>query len=780
MIISPPFLPNRNSDTGDANWVHSAMQQPASHLTSTHALEGSYPLSNNLEWHNGIHLQGTATGDGKTPVRAIADGEVIYVGDPKNANLDKDDPQNFNPFGEHASWTDNGMIIVKHTTEIGANGNLPVEIIYYSVYMHLNEIGRLASSGTGTPPKLQKKDKVWRKDIIGYAGQIYGHAGQVHLEIAMNQENLRRLIGREPAWVDPTNIPVPTADGRSDAVFGALWLYLPASTPTQTVAPTSHLRATSQTTLGRAMWLKMTYETGNCSYEAFDNTGHPLGRREERNFEYDLYAEANRRHNALPQADRTRSSPSGWYELLRFGRNLGCGPNTADRDPLPANAAHWREIVGPNGRSIWADLNAEGTYKFSDADFLPIQTWTFINDDTTPNDQRCDSDKLKNLIADPDSNVPDRQDPATLARRLGNNDVATTLRRTVCKFPSEWNQADIGTRYAFVQDLPEFRTNPDAWPPQEKHLKALSFPDLPDDYTSATWHFHPTEFISTMRKCEWLSTRELGQLVPANIIRKPGSHDSQSTAHWEQPPFAASLTAIRTYAIDINRSLRKFLINTGIRKSCFFGNAIQETAWVTTLREQSGNNPTLHAGWYGRGLLQLTNPNGNLGNGNNNYYKYFRFVGRSPQIPHGNNELSWRDELGLNSHHASHSAGAYWVWDSKSGNQFVPNDIPEDILDKWNANIYADRAYEAENTRRVINTNSGNKVWYYNIEFARSASNVNLPAAISQNPPNHMNGLVDRSTVFVNALIVLTDTPAFQSEVGGSTDSPENYTRRRT
>lgn len=35
----------------------------------------------------------------------------------------------------------------------------------------------------------------------------------------------------------------------------------------------------------------------------------------------------------------------------------------------------------------------------------------------------------------------------------------------------------------------------------------------------------------------------------------------------------------------------------------------------------------LYGGWFGWGFLQLINFNGNMGGGNNNYYKYFKFIG---------------------------------------------------------------------------------------------------------------------------------------------------------
>ena len=152
----------------------------------------------------------------------------------------------------------------------------------------------------------------------------------------------------------------------------------------------------------------MHYESGSTTFTTFDSQGRQRGTQAESEGEYNLYTTATTRHNALPQADQAHSSPSGWYELLRFGRNLGRGPGVTDKDPLPANAAHWRKISDANGQAVWADLNAEGSYKFSDADFLPIQGWCFIDDDATPNDQRCDSTHLKELIADPDPNTAGR------------------------------------------------------------------------------------------------------------------------------------------------------------------------------------------------------------------------------------------------------------------------------------------------------------------------------------------------------------------------------------
>ncbi|GAA5785268.1 hypothetical protein [Chitiniphilus shinanonensis] len=550
MHISPPFLPTRAANQTEEAWLALAMTAPVSRISNTGAPEGSFPLSNHLLWHNGQHLEGQAGSDGQAYARAIADGEVIYIGAPKKANDDINDAQNLNPFGEGASWTDNGSVILRHTTHIGAYGQDTTEIVYFSLYMHLSQL----ASVTGSDKKkraLKVGDKVARKDAVGEAGRIYGHTRQLHFEICFDQNNLTRLIGRAPTWVDAAAIPAPTEDGRRDCVFGDIWFYLPATTPTSSTAPTSHLRSASQSTLGQALWVRMRYSGGDCTAESLSVTGQSLGEVPLRNGEYHLYDEASRRHKALPQTDRASSSLSGWYELLRFGRNLG--RSLTDRDPLPANVAHWRQIHGPDGQPVWADLNAEGSFKFSDADFLPIQGWNFIDDDTQPDDQRCDSPHLKELVADPDTSNARRLEASQLASRLGDRVVARKLRRMICRFPSEWDQNSISTRYGFVRELEPFKDNPDAWTAQEAHLRALSFADLPAEYLAADWRVHPAEYIGALRKCVWLQRKDLKKI------------------------FSGIADAYLTQVLDeLNKVSGKHFLNSTLRQAHFLGQIRQE------------------------------------------------------------------------------------------------------------------------------------------------------------------------------------------------------------
>jgi hypothetical protein len=241
--------------------------------------------------------------------------------------------------------------------------------------------------------------------------------------------------------------------------------------------------------LRAAQWVQISYECGSATLTSHDRLGAPIGqpRNDSRydyisntatrpgasqSFEYDLSAVANDRHGSLDAATQATSSPSGWYELLRFGRNLG-------PDALPANAAHWRKVVTPDG-GLWVDLHAPGTFQFSDADFLPVTGWNCFDDDPTKNDQRCDSLHLKTLIRDPDRTNDRRMERAQLARRLGEPEVRNKLRRAICKFPSEWDQANVESRYGWLETEDFKPTDDDAagaqkWERFVKHAKAVTF-----------------------------------------------------------------------------------------------------------------------------------------------------------------------------------------------------------------------------------------------------------------------------------------------------------------
>jgi predicted chitinase len=627
MIISPPFLPDRAAHSEEA-WLDAAMAQPASRLTSTNAPEGSFPLSLKFAWHNGLHIQAPQSGGAYLPVRAVADGKVFFVHPPTAQNAELAHALNYNPFEASTpstAWTSDGFLVIEHKTEIGAAGTLATEIVYYSVCMHLSSIAACPRTGTA----WSVGNAIYRKEELGAPGQIYGHDGQIHFEICCNKANLASLTKRGPDWVDPLALPPPAADGRTDSVFGSLYVYVPAGTPTSTSRPIHHLRAPGNAggaasaatdhfppnTLHNPLWVQITYESGRATLASFDAHGVSIGspRTDSRDdyihranapatanqsFEYDLHAASNDRHDALEAATRATSSPSGWYELLRFGRNLGS-------DPLPANAAHWRKIVTTSGE-IWADLNAQGTFKFSDADFLPAMGWNCFDDDPAPTDQRCDSLHLKTLIRDPNPKNAQRMEATQLARRLGEVDVRKKLRRAICKFPSEWDQTSIEARYGWLETADFKSTDDDAasaqkWDRFVKHAKAISFLELPAELRDADWRFHPREFVGHMRRCGWLSAQELAQCFPRRQLHLNGTAFSPSTTAWQ-----TAIARANEWVFPFNRATRKYGISASRQRLLhLFAHVIPETADLSLVKEVGGETAG-YSPYYGRGLVQLT------------------------------------------------------------------------------------------------------------------------------------------------------------------------------
>ncbi len=615
MLISYPFL-TESTHSDDSETVR-------------YAFSGQYPVTSKFQWHNGIHLMAPVEGyyTGYAPLRAIADGKVIYTVEPDaSPSAEADHAQNYSAYTGSPEWTDKGMVIIEHTAEIGANGDTPVSITFYSVYMHMKSLA------------VKQGQPIYRKDKLGEAGQIYGHYGHVHFEICMDEANLTTLLGQAPDAL-PALGQAPTRNGRTDVVFGSTYVYLPAGTPVHARQPTTNMATPSGATLSAPLWVKLDYE-GDAHLTTYHATGEHAGevigtKVAERRGEYALHEEADKRHKSLAESQQAQSSPSGWYELLRFGRVLGS-------DPLPAGAEHWRCIHTPQGL-LWANLNAPGTFQFSDADFPAIMGWQCIQDDQNPLDQRCDSETLRMLFARQHARMEDRKLALERSdeglRKLASpiltpsDSLADKLQHLICKFPSEFDQGTFKDRYGHIKDLPHYRDDKTdkSWEALVAHIKALTRTDLPEAYKHAQWHFHPIAFIQHMRKCMWLGVEEFKQLLPSHALRtftfkQPNRPDRYPVA-WEEvvgygtrrgePNEVAKI--INNHRIPLNRALRKYGLNTPLRMAAFFGNALQETSWLSSFSEIGASNK-YYTPWHGRGFLQLTNPA--------NYFDYWRFRGR--------------------------------------------------------------------------------------------------------------------------------------------------------
>lgn len=602
MIISPPFLPASIAGESDEAFLDRAM-------VGGIPGDGGFPLSFDLNWHGGIHLTAPQEAGAPLPVRAIADGTVVYFRKPTEESSNPEHPLHYMD-----GWTDDGCIVLKHETEIGEGDN--AKVVYYSIYMHLSKIN-LANPSVG--------QVVYRKDSIGEAGKIYGKAGRIHFEIIADQTQIANLTGRTTRELD-----YQSGNGRTDSCWGDMYFFVPPELLAYSAPPTNRTQAENTsavayrrpampaatmqegaTSTGSApaqvtpdgyewavasqlqhgIFVRMSYEKGQCKLTSYYLSGDVIGMQEEEaDFEYNLYSKAS---TLYPQ------SPSAGYELLRFGRVLG--PDIL----RPTDAAHWRQIKvpgksGEESRGAWVNLNALTVTKFSDADFPHWQGWYLVDDDTDK-DSHCQSAFIRNLLnLDEGKVVADNGDAVSIATspaydalspdeqkklseryvrertlnmsRLTSSETQSRIRRLVCKFPTEWSANDFDDRYGWLQKVAEGEPlTPESYKRLKNHQKALSFweDSKIESIDKKHWHINPKDFIRTYSKCGWLSSEELSRLL-------------------RQAPTAGRQRA-EVLRVQMNKMLSKYLISSSrLRASHFFSQVGIETGWWQ-YREELGN-----------------------------------------------------------------------------------------------------------------------------------------------------------------------------------------------
>ncbi|WOD15824.1 peptidase M23 [Paraburkholderia kirstenboschensis] len=563
MLISPPFL--------SADAQEDDPTQPVTTLGERSG-KGAFPVSREFGWHGGIHLDAPGTGNHVEPVRAIADGEVVFARNSEPVPQHQDDPAVIaaHPLLYYAGWTSNGVVILKHATEIGDG----VNVVFYSIYQHLHTLA--TRTVNGHPVELAHGQKVYRKDAIGSAGAIYGQPNRIHFEIVADAASVAALMGRNQG-------PLAAEQGRTSSLWGDTHVVLPANTPLYATDP-------SVATPGHPAWqtpvlarttapaiVSMSEAQGLITLTTRTIRGAVLGSATPEDG-YGLYERATKRYPGCPSAG---------YEMLRFGRVIGPDAPAAT-DLYQGRLPHIRQIHSPvDHTAVYADLNGRGVRVYSDADFPDWLGWTIIDDDADGN-SRCDSDVLTDML-DPVSvstsgaaTPQQRRDHIARAyARSLDGSIRERLSYCVVKMPTEWSRADFDTRWAWVKggdpnDLPANVIAPaglsDAGYAQFKaHHAALAFWEDAQAQGLALdkvhYHFHPGRFIQTFRKCGWLSGDELRQIIPHAIPND-----------------------IRRFKKSINMVTAKYMLGNKIRISHFLGQVAHETGDLHGAMVEHGNS----------------------------------------------------------------------------------------------------------------------------------------------------------------------------------------------
>lgn len=743
MIISPPLLKAKDAHETDAAWIERVM---------TVVDRRGYPVNGYGSWHGGIHIRHTDAGRPVENVRAIADGTIVSL----RKDSDKRDltPLNINADKPKSKGSNDGYVLLKHETEIGSGDE--AKVVFYSLYMHLKSLAETVKVG----------EKVYRKDPLGTPGVVDG-VNAFHFQVFCDDDNISKLTGRKSGELDISR------NGRTDAVYGDIHFYLPPQTKFYDKAPadnsTSITGLSELYTSNAPLYASMTLAQGNCTMVTrqkntqvdgkYDLLGEPLVNADGKDYEYNLYKTAMRNY---------KESPSAGFELLRFGRVI----NTEHESLVPADAPLWMTVNYPGGKGV-VNLADPSIKKFSDADFPHWTGWQLVDDDSD-SDSQCNSAVIKKL-----------QEDGEFDNQCG---------KLICHFPFEWEKSTIDTRFSWLKTGSE-EHDPMTEEDYEKfkaHAEALCF-DGETLNSGRLWHFEPKGFVSHLRKCIWLSRTEFKQLIPLNIIRPSGNR-----YNWETVSFHEGETSVfsRHYPM-LNKIFRKYCINTPSRLVSFLGNSVQETKWLSVTREDYRYSATDENGhryhyniwyfpWYGRGFLQLTNPD--------NFYKYFTYRGRSfnkdirdelvsdyrrvqgdralreqekrldnrilydGQHPGLEQEvISWREAVENGTFDPADSAGFYWSLTGMAK--------------------YADETHELQ--RQAVTAGHGLRVYYRSPAFWRASATVNLPSAVSRRNYQGINGFIERCCAYTCALSVLTETK-FPDESNALTlDNPEGILLRR-
>ncbi|MEC5387281.1 M23 family metallopeptidase [Uliginosibacterium sp. H3] len=760
MLISPPFLPPRLEDETEETWLNRAFEEVVG--------EGMYPVGDRLCWHGGIHLNApasTSVADQFLPVRAIADGTVVFV---RHGEATRNDDPN-HVLNYDGGWTSDGAVVIEHNTEIGADAqNNPVSVRFYSVYMHL----------TSVSSTIQQGRPIYRKDLLGDAGYIRGEPNRMHFEIACDAANLQNLIGRTTG-----DLPI-TQDGRVSVVFGELYFHMPSGTPIYDQKPLDNnpvahiqppkpsakaplpppqaLSPITTTEMPCIVGMRHAYgegvaaNRGNLTVRTYLESGTRCGDAlPEAEYEYNLYPRAKAISESYPANERP--APSAVLELLRFGRII----NAANETLTPNDVPHWHEITiptadGTGNQRGWVNLNNQApeqiVRKFSDADFPHWAGWRVFDDDLSAGDSRCDSAAFKTLLdisrdgnVTPDERRARMQDPNVLKKAL----------HAICAMPSEWNAADIETRWNWLQLSSD--ENPQALDGEEfsgfcAHVRAfcVAAPEL----HTATFRLHPRSFVTAFRQCGWLSTAESVQLLPRRFVAE---HHGTQTLYRSSITLAQARARIGGMARELNRIMRKYMIESRQRQSVFLANAVVESSYMAQFYEGGRGANTRYGDWYGRGIIQIT--------WEENYLAYFRYRGRSTATAAQN--VTWRDRIETDLYERCDSAGFWWA--RNAANRHSSGVTANQT---WRVSICENFDWR----RRLCIGNSTAETRLSNPTLDLVGRLVNTGGV---NTTVRVNGLIERRDIFTHIQAVLTET-AYPDEHGiASRQTPLFFTAQR-
>lgn len=633
MLISYPILPSAAFNDDEDAYLANVLE---GHLLP---YEGTYPASTITtpqgdvhRWHGGVHLHG-----GGEPIRAIADGAVV-------AFRFSAQRETYGTLGDY----DTSFVLLRHETQTGENS----PVVFYSLYMHLANQSDLAADRLSQLPAWLRQapgpavqrpvnQRIWRKDVLGFAGQLYNREA-MHFEVFMVDADFQRV------WRDSSAITEGTG---SNDWFGDAHFVIPPGTqfverhPRAATSGAHRIDFPGSTDfplpLGRAgqtehqLLVSVRLQHGRRSATTYNADGR-LGFEQlgasivQDDYEYELYRLATALYPDCPSAG---------LEWLRFGRVLGSDTTTRNEN--------WQLVrYGEDPQAIgYIDLAPQAIAKLSDADFPHWHGWERRDEGDTANasDGICDDEYTLGLM----QRARDSNDPLGPAARK--------LQHLICKAPSEWDDSDLATRYARMRAPGQPLESDDNWQRFVDHAGKLAFWSQAGLVERSVWHFHPLRFIQHFRKCGWLSNSELAQCLPRSLLHLRGTTFHATRVEWQ-----TALSRAQRWGHAFNKAARKYL-DSRARLIHLFSHVVPETGYLKLVKEIDGEERS-YAPYFGRGLIQLTHLENYRAYGEFKNFPTTELTGQFENLGWNPNRMIAENNSGsLNQENCADSAGFYLI-----------------------------------------------------------------------------------------------------------------------
>lgn len=608
---------------------------PDSLYTSSEILSGPYPMGKNRFWHGGIHIHLT---DRNTPIRAIADGELVAY---RYDSIDKTDP-----YFEKAAYS-RSFVLLKHEAELGETSLGISRLTFYSLYMHLAPWD-IVKSKTGSDsidflrkviapsprkdksgqPVLDKNKKplmtaahlqkvpvsangtcnpgtgfscVRRGDILGYCGAVPDNLSQpstgIHFEIFLPDVNFLKN-------------PHKTVWGRCTLTASLQVFKKPCST--EPVSFDANQPLIIESSAGEYLkvrkdktsyWIKIDQVRVQQDESTSTNSTQKKPK--------PMYFPAS------PTLYGQRENPVDNQRELSIGTplipwlNPWLSPGEFQERTLDSKT--WVQVFLPDTSELrWALKDA---IKYtSDADwqgFGPVEDPAAYSKDGF-----IDDAGLQVLVAEYEKSLAERNSSEI-------SKTQTRLRGMVTRHPSEWSKSELRKRFERLQEPSSAaKLSADQFDKLLGHIERLSFweqvPGLPN--SQQVWHVHPIRFIEQLARCMWLSKSELASIYPATASIEPESFSDGTTDELRE-----------LYRSALNKGCYKYAINTRLRQAHFYGQGAEESESLNIMLEKAsgmayenriaiGNiRPGDGPKFKGRGFKQLT--------GRYNYAEYWNYRG---------------------------------------------------------------------------------------------------------------------------------------------------------